>query len=426
MATKRLDYAVLGGGALGLMAAYRLAQAGQSVMVFEREPLAGGLAAGLHVNDDPDMWLEKFYHHIFRSDKFVIRVIEELGLGDRLEWLRPRTVSLIGGEIHQLDSPLTLLQFKPWRLDERLRVAAVLAFLKVANPKWLEGQTADPWLRRWMGRPYETLFEPLFRGKFGALYDQIALPWFWARIHDRTTQLGYLRGGFQLVYDQLAQRVSQLGGKVLLATSVEKVEQQSGKWQVTTNKGSWQFDRVISTFPTKLTCRLFPQLPQEYRNKYDWGQAYGAHCLILALDRPVTDSYWINICDRGYPFTGLFEHTNFRSPTEYGGRHLLYLGNYRPMNDPLFKKGKEEVMAEFFPHLRRIIPQFDASWVTESWMFMSPYAQPIVTTDYCEHIPPLETPLDNLWVANMFQIYPHDRGQNYSLALAEKLVQRIL
>jgi hypothetical protein len=27
-----------------------------------------------------------------------------------------------------------------------------------------------------------------------------------------------------------------------------------------------------------------------------------------------------------------------------------------------------------------------------------------------------------LYVANMFQVYPHDRGQNYSIALAERLV----
>src|SRR5579859_188246 len=426
MATKRLDYAVLGGGALGLMAAYRLAQAGQSVMVFEREPLAGGLAAGFHVNDDPDMWLEKFYHHIFRSDKFVIRVIEELGLGDRLEWLRPRTVSLIGGEIHQLDSPLTLLQFKPWRLDERLRVAAVLAFLKVANPKWLEGQTADPWLRRWMGRPYETLFQPLFIGKFGALYDKIALPWFWARLHDRTTQLGYLRGGFQHIYEQLVERITQLGGKVLLGASVERAEQVDGRWQVQTSQGNWTFDRLISTLPTRLTCRLIPALPADYRARYEWGQAYGAHCLVLALDRSLTDSYWINICDRGYPFTGLFEHTNFRSPVEYDGKHLLYLGNYRPMDDALFTKSKEEVMAEFFPQLKRIVPAFEPEWVQESWMFKAPFAQPIVTTDYAQHIPPLETPLANLWVANMFQIYPHDRGQNYSLELADTLIKKIL
>ena len=419
-----MEYAILGGGALGLMAAYRLAQAGQTVMVFEREPLAGGLAAGFRVGD---IWLEKFYHHLFRSDKTAISIIEELGLGERLEWIRPRTVSLIGGEIQQLDSPLTLLQFKPWRLDERLRVAAVMVFLKLANPAWLEGQTADAWLRQWMGkRPYEMLFEPLFIGKFGALYDQIALPWFWARFHDRTTRLGYLKGGFQQLYERLVERISELGGKVLLGTSVERVEQQEGRWQVQTDQGVWNFDRVISTLPTRLTCRLISALPQEYRDKYDWGQAYGAHCLVLALDRPLTDSYWINICDRGYPFTGLFEHTNFCSAEEYGGRHLVYLGNYRPMDDVLFKMSKEEMMAQFFPALKRIVPNFDASWVQESWLFQAPYAQPIVTTDYRQHIPPLHTPLPNLWVANMFQVYPHDRGQNYSFALGEQVARAAL
>src|SRR5579875_369885 len=419
-----MEYAILGGGALGLMAAYRLAQAGQAVMVFEREPLAGGLAAGFRIDD---LWLEKFYHHLFRTDKTAIRLIEELGLGKRLEWIRPRTVSLIGGEIHQLDSPLTLLQFKPWRLDERLRVAAVMVFLKLAHPSWLEGQTADAWLRRWMGRrPYEMLFEPLFIAKFGALYDQIALPWFWARFHDRTTRLGYLKGGFQQLYERLVERISALGGKVLLGTCVERVELQEGRWQVRTDQGTWSFDRVISTLPTRLTCRLVPALPLEYRQRYDWGQAYGAHCLILALDRPLTDSYWINICDQGYPFTGLFEHTNFCSPREYGGRHLVYLGNYRPMDDALFKMSKEEVMALYFPHLKRIVPNFDASWVQESWLFQAPYAQPIVTTDYRQHIPPLQTPLPGLWVASMFQVYPHDRGQNYSFALGEQVARAAL
>lgn len=418
-----MEYAVLGGGALGLMTAYRLAQAGQAVMVFEQEPVAGGLAAGFRIDD---IWLEKFYHHLFRTDTTAIKLIQELGLGEQLEWIRPRTVSLIDGSIQQLDSPLTLLQFKPWRMDERLRVAAVMVFLKLANPAWLEGKTADAWLRRWMGkRTYEMLFEPLFIGKFGALYDQIALPWFWARFHDRTTRLGYLKGGFQQLYERLVERITAMGGKVLLDTRVEQVTQEDGKWRVQTSKGAWSFDRVISTLPTRLTCRLVPALPTNYRAQYDWGQAYGAHCLVLSLDRQLTDSYWINICDRGYPFTGLFEHTNFCSSTEYGGRHLVYLGSYRPMDDALFTMSEEQVMAEYFPHLKRIVPAFDESWVKETWMFKAAYAQPIVTTDYKQHIPPLHTPLDNLWVANMFQVYPHDRGQNYSLALAEKLVQQL-
>jgi protoporphyrinogen oxidase len=319
------------------------------------------------------------------------------------------------------------LGFKPWRLDERLRVAAVMAFLKVVNPNLLEGKVADAWLSRWMGkRTYGMLFEPLFVGKFGNLYQQIALPWFWARLHDRTTQLGYMSGGFQLLYERLVERIQQAGGKVLLGTRVEKAEQVDGRWNIVSSEGTLSFDRVISTLPTRLTCRLIPALPADYRERYDWGQAYGAHCLILALDRQLTDSYWINVCDAGYPFTSLVEHTNFRTPAEYGGRHLIYLGNYRPMNDPLLAKSKEAVLAEFHPHIKRIVPAFDETWVQESWIFKAAYAQPIVTTDYRQHIPPLHTPLENLWVANMFQVYPHDRGQNYSLELAEKLVQQLL
>jgi protoporphyrinogen oxidase len=418
-----MEYAVLGGGALGLQTAYRLSQAGQEVMVFEREELAGGLASGFQIDN---VWLDKFYHHIFRSDKTVIHLIEELGLGDRLEWHNPCTVSLIGGQTYQLDSPRTLLLFKPLSLYERLRMGLALAYLKVASPNSLEGQTAHTWLQSRMGSGYHLVFEPLLTGKFGQVYDKIALPWFWARIHDRTTQLGYLRGGFQLVYDALVERITQLGNKVLLNTAVEQVEQHEGRWQVQTSRGTWQFDRVISTLPTRLTCRVVPALPQEYRAQYDWGTAYGAHCLILALDRPLTDSYWINICDKGYPFTCIVDHTNLRAPAEYGGRHLVYLGNYRPMDDRLFKMSKEEVIQEFFPHLKKLIPDFTETWVTESWMFSAPYAQPIVTIDYREHIPPLHTPLQNLWMANMFQVYPHDRGQNYSLELANQLVQQLL
>ncbi|MHB8597531.1 MAG: NAD(P)/FAD-dependent oxidoreductase [Ktedonobacteraceae bacterium] len=419
-----MEYAVLGGGALGLMTAYRLAQAGQSVMVFEQEQMAGGLASGFRIED---VWLEKFYHHLFRTDKTAIQTIEELGLSDRLEWSQPPTVCLSGGKTYRLDSAISLLQFSPLRFYERLRMGAVIAFLKVMRSGPLEGKTAAAWLRKWAGkRPYQIVLEPMLTGKYGALYDQIALPWMWARFHDRTTSLGYLRGGFQQIYERLVERIGEMGGKVLLGTRVEQVEQlEDGRWQVRTSQGTWMFDCVISTLPTRLTCRLIPQLPEEYRTKYDWGQAYSAQCLILSLDRQLTDSYWINLCDSGYPFTGLFEHTNYRPPSEYGGRHIIYLGNYRPLDDPLFKKSKEELLREFTPALQRIRPDFDPSWVQESWLFNAPYAQPIVTTDYRQHIPPHETPLKGLWLANMFQVYPHDRGQNYSLEMANELVKML-
>src|SRR4051794_7584689 len=94
------NYAVLGGGVLGLTAAYRLLQRGHRVTIFEREAEAGGLAAGFVAGFvvEPEgagrlaggpVYLDKFYHHLFRSDHRITALIEELGLGDDLEWRRP-------------------------------------------------------------------------------------------------------------------------------------------------------------------------------------------------------------------------------------------------------------------------------------------------------------------------------------------------
>jgi protoporphyrinogen oxidase len=417
---------VLGAGALGLTAALRLAERGERVTVIEREALPGGLASGFEL--EPGMWLEKFYHHLFRSDTRAIAMIEELGLSDHLEWRAPVTATLVDGRMHQLDSPASLLRFSPLSPPARVRMGAALAVLKaMPNPRLLEGHTAAGWLRRWMGTDaYATVWEPLLRGKFGAAAPEIAMPWFWARVHDRTQQLGYLRGGFQQLYERLAQRVRDAGGEVRLGESVTAIRSRDdGALTVETSAGAEPFDRVISTFANRLTARLAPDLPDDWRERHDWGRAYGAQCLIVALDRPLASVYWLNVNDPGYPFMALVEHTNYRPASEYGGRHLLYLGNYRPMNDPLMSASKEAVLAEFLPHLARINPAFETSWLTDAWMFAAPFAQPIVTVDYRDHIPPFRTPVPGLFVANMFQVYPHDRGQNYSIALAERLVQEI-
>ena len=419
--------AVLGAGALGLTVAYRLAQRGDEVVVLEREPLPGGLAAGFEI--EPGMWLEKFYHHLFRGDQHAIGLIEELGLADELDWPRPLTVTLRDGQIYQLDSPGSLLRFRPLPLVDRLRMGAWLAYLKLlSSPERLEGGTAADWIRHRMGgRSYDVVWGPLLRGKFGDLADQIAMPWFWARVHDRTAELGYLRGGFQRLYNRLAERIRDLDGDLRLGSEVREVQTNPlGGLTVFTAEGApVRVDRVVSTLAVRLTCRLVPELPDSYRSAYEWGQAYGAHCLVLALDRPLTDSYWMNVNDRGFPFMALVEHTNYMDPAGYGGRHLVYLGNYRPMDDPLLRQSTDDVVDQFAPHLDRINPAFERSWITSAWSFAAPFAQPIVTTDYRHHIPPFETPVAGLWVASMFQVYPHDRGQNYSIELANRLVTRL-
>jgi protoporphyrinogen oxidase len=418
--------AVLGAGALGLTVALRLAQRGDEVVVVERERLPGGLASGFEV--EPGMYLDRFYHHLFASDRHAIGLIRELGLGEDLIWRRPLTVTLRDGHVHQLDSPLSLLRFRPLPVRARVRMGFWLAYLRfLKSPERLEGQTAAAWIERRMGRAaYRVVWGPLLRGKFGDLADQIAMPWFWARVHDRTASLGYLRGGFQRLYDRLAERIREKGGDLRFGTEVREVRSNpTHGMQVITSDGTIDVDRVVSTLAVRLTCRLTPELPDAYRAKHEWGTAYGAHCLVLALDRPLTQSYWMNVNDPGFPFMALVEHTNYLSADDYGGRHLVYLGNYRPMDDPLLRMSAAEVLAEFAPALARVNPAFSPDWVTDAWSFAAPFAQPIVTVDYRGHIPPFASPLPGLWVASMFQVYPHDRGQNYSIDLAQRLVAEL-
>jgi protoporphyrinogen oxidase len=421
--------AILGGGALGLTLAYRLARAGEQVVVFESEPLAGGLAAGFRVGDDSP-WLEKFYHHLFRTDRDAVALIGELGLGHKLEWIHANTSHLINGKPQRLDGIIPALTFAPLPPLDRLRLLGGIGFLHLW-PFWrlFEGRTASAWIKRWMGpRAYQIAFEPLFRGKFGTYADVIALPWIWARLHDRTPELGYLQDGFQQVYEALVAAIAASGGEVRLGVPVQAVRTDGpSKFAVATAAGTEHVTRVVSTLAPQVTYRLVPELPADFRNRYDWRLAYGAHCLILALDRPLLhDVYWLSIADPGYPFLAVVEHTNMQPRERYGGRHLVYLGNYLPMDHPLMRASTAEALAQFLPHLSRINPQFAPEWVTASWSFAAPFAQPIVTPQYVEHIPPHETPLPGFYLANMFQVYPQDRGQNYSIRLANGLAAKLL
>ncbi len=422
--------AVLGAGALGLTIAYRLAEAGDEVTVIEREPEPGGLAAGFRLGPS---WLEKYYHHLFRSDRAATGLIEEMGLGDRLVWPRPVTATLIGGQQRQLDSAVSLLRYTPLKPIDRVRMGAVLAYLRAEKSHTrLEGKLADEWLRTWMGeRAYKVQWEPLFKSKFHDHYKEIALPWFWSRVHLRSPELGYLRGGFQQLYNALAEKIGARGGALRFDQSVTGISGEGDgavRVDIATPDGPATLgaDRVVSTLPTKLSLRLTAGLPDDYKERYDWGDALGAHCVVLELDRQFGDVYWLNINDPGYPFLALVEHTNYMSPEDYGGRRLLYLGNYLPMDHPLFSMSKDEVLALYLPALKRINPRFRDEWITGYHAFSAPYAQPLVTPEYAQHIPPHETPIPHLYMANMFQIYPQDRGQNYSVAMAERLARRLI
>jgi protoporphyrinogen oxidase len=397
------------------------------VVVIEREPQLGGLAAGFSVGPSN---LEKFYHHIFRTDTTIIAFIRELGLGDRLIWGRPNTSTLANGRIVSLGGIIDLLRLPMLGPVDRFRFLAGMAILKaIPDERIFQGWTAARWMPRLMGRQvYNVMWEPILRGKFGARAEDIAMSWLWSRIHERSLALGYLRGGFQQLYDAFGERIRALGGSVLTGTAAAAIRTRDGSVEVETDTGDLhRFDQLLATVPTRLFARLAVDLPREFVDRYPGPEHYGAHVLILGLDRTLLPGvYWLNINDRDLPFLALVEHTNFMPPADYGGQHLVYLGNYLPMDHPLFGQSDDAVVTSYVASLRRIRPDLDETWIKEHWVFRAPYAQPIVTTDYLDSLPPHRSPLSGVYLANMAHVYPQDRGQNYSLRLGERIAWMML
>jgi protoporphyrinogen oxidase len=427
--------AIIGAGPAGLAAAYDLQRAGCAVTVFEAAAEVGGLAAGFKA-PHWDWTLEKYYHHWFASDRHMLGFIKELGWSDLVRFERPYTVVYSNGRFYPLDSYLEALKFslRNFALWDVARFGAVGLYLRL-TPRWepLERVTADRWMRKWVGaKVYNTLWKPMLVGKFGEEnLNVVNMAWFWARLKARTTRLGTFVGGFQAFLDKTAEVVRAQGTSIRLNCPVQEIRQagsdQVGRLVVQTPDGAETYDAVISTSSPALMARLAPDLPPSYSQSLQALKSMGAVVLVLALKQRLTHYYWHNLPkDAGFPFLAMVEHTNFIGPQHYGGDTIIYCGDYLNPDHEYFGLSKEQLLERFLPALQRFNPEFDPSWVKETWLWRTNYAQPVPPINHSKNIPPLRTPVPGLYFASMSQVYPWDRGTNYAVEIGRRVAGMVV
>ena len=431
---------IIGGGVAGLAAAYHLTKEGHFAEVFEVAPFLGGQASTFDVFGGQ---LERGYHHLFVSDTEISDLIQELGLGGKLAWLESTVGFYHGGKIWDFASPMDLLRFKPLPFLDRIRVGFWTFILqKTKSYSKFEGVTARDWLSKRMGRRgYEVIWEPLLRGKFGEFYDKIGMTWIWNKVTLRVASrkgagqvehLGYPMGSFGEVIEVLAERIAQQGGVVHTSASVTQIVDADGSattMEVQLEGGETErreYDAIIATTPSYVFTRLAPAMPPEYQSKLEDVDYLSAVLMVLVMDRPFTNKYWMNIADPNMPFVALIEHTNLIDKELYGGKHILYISNYPSRDNELYQMSGDELMDLFVPHLQKINPDFERSWVIEYHHHRVDGAQPIVGINYGAGIPDHRTPLQGLYLANTTQIYPEDRGTNYSVRMGRQVAQMVV
>ncbi len=429
------NVAIVGGGFTGLATAYYLAKSGKKVTVFESESQCGGLAGSFLVNGVP---LEKFYHHWFTTDVAMMSLIAEIGLSSRVTTTTSKTGIYYANKFYKLASPLDLLKFKPLSIYGRLRLGIMTIYVRqIKNWKSLEKLSASEWLRQIYGlEVYKIVWEPLLKGKFGSVADDVGAVWMWNKLKLRggsrgkggKEMLAYFNGGFSEIIEVLVKEIHSKGGQVLTGAKVTEIlVEKASVVGVVANDKKYLSDVVVATSPLPVAVDLIRNYCKEsYIQKLMQIKFLGNTCIVLELKKSLSSTYWLNINDPNFPFIAIIEHTNFHNSKNYNGSHIVYLSKYLLDSHELFNMPDNEVISYGLRHLKKLFPSFDDAWIINSYVWRANYSQPIITKNYSQKIPKYETPINGFYLATMAQIYPEDRGTNYAVLQGKRMAEKIV
>jgi protoporphyrinogen oxidase/putative flippase GtrA len=429
--------AVVGGGFTGLTAAYRLAQKGADVTLYERAPVLGGLVAGDTLADLP---LERAYHFLYKTDEHILKLASELGVRKHINFYTSSIGFFYKGLLYPFTGAKDLLKFSPLSFIDRIRTGVVGLMLQtVTDWKPLEKHTAYEWLRVFCGRRVtDIIWEPLLRGKFDRYFDVVTMSWLWGRIDVRNRsrdllggeQLGYITGGFRIITEGLEKRIRENGGTIQTSTVLTRVDRMpDGKVAVSSGDDTALYDAVLFTTPSHVATTLLKhnkELDPDYVATTKSIDYLDAVVLPFVTTQKIGDYFWYNITDKRVPFLALLSTSALTGTKLFGGKHVYYIGAYVPREHRYMTMTEDEIRDEWYDGVQTMFPDFDRSKILDDGVYRMKDAQHVVGKDFFEDkLLPYEMPVPGVYLANFTQIYPDDRGTNYAVREGTRVAQLI-
>ncbi|GAB3924229.1 NAD(P)/FAD-dependent oxidoreductase [Larkinella terrae] len=421
--TKQLT--IVGGGITGLASAYIAARNGYKVRVLEASGSFGGLLNTFPIGGNR---LEHYYHHFFTHDAELNWLIKELGIGNKLVYKKTTMGVYRDGKIFSFNSPVDLLKFSPLSLFDKARFAATSLFLgKLARWEDYENISCMDWLYRYAGQnTTNSLWKPLLDIKFGPYANDVPLAWLIGRLRQRMNsrnrgeeKLGYLQGSLETLLTALLEKLKALSVELINHSMVTRLHVEEGKLiGLSTPKETYSGGEYLFTIPTNYIKKLVQGVDDTLFQRLDKIEYFGAVCVILDLKKPLSQNYWLNIADSGYPFGGIIEHTNFISSELYNNKHIAYLSRYYSREEQIADQSNEEIIATMLPYLKKIYKTFNPDSITNIHVFRTKTAATVCDLNFSQRVSSYKTSIQHLWLANMVHIYPDERSVNNAIRVS--------
>jgi protoporphyrinogen oxidase len=422
---------IVGGGILGMTAAYRLAQAGAKPVLYERAPDLGGLVGSFDFDGHP---VDRFYHVILPTDDRVIGLATELGLGDRFRF-RPTGVGFYDdGRLFSMNSLREFLTFPLLPFHDRLRLGAFVARCQMKGSyEDLDDVLLEDWLLRLCGkRIVERLWRPLLDSKFDGRFDDLPATYLWARTRRMSKTrdsagrevMGWLEGGYQTLIDALEQAIRKLGGEIHAGTAVDRiVGGANGVSGIVVDGTLRPFDEVLCTLTPPQARGLLDRELAEAAGE-DHCRYLGVICLLLRTSRSVSPYYTLNITDRRVPLTTVVETTHVVDPAHAGGS-LLYVTKYVDPSHPDLDAPLAEIEERYLGHTRAMFPALRDDEILASRVQRARVVEPVHLLGGAKRLPDL-FPVPGLALASTAHVYPETVNGQAVVGVADRVVSGLL
>jgi len=423
---KKGQVAVIGGGPMGLAAAYYLLKKGYRPTIYEADSTLGGMAASFNFSG---LNIERYYHFHCTSDKDLIDLLTELKIEKKLIWKRTKMGYWFQGKIQSWGTPLALLNFKGLNLFSKFRYALhVLYAVNFAKYNSLENIDAISWLKKWIGNnAYDILWKNLFMYKFYEYSHEISAAWICSRMkrigksrynifHEK---LGYIEGGSSTLINAIEERLKFNNALIHLSAKVTSIKiNNDSTYTVVSNNKKAKFSNVITTIPTPYISKIIDLLPSMIKNQFDSIKNIAVVCVVVKLKKSISQNFWINITDPEIDIPGLIEYSNLVKTKV----PIVYIPFYMPQSNLRFNESDlfyKKIVIKYIKKINKNIQNKDFLDIKVNRYL---YAQPICEPGHLSKIPPIMPYKKGLYIADTSYYYPEDRGISESIKFAKNLI----